>query len=343
MNIRKAVVIGKAGMKQFGGVSLQTLPVVIEDKLPADHVLVRMTSARINHVDMDLAQGLPFVSSTKPQDAAKVVGVDGSGTIVQVGTAVQQYKAGDNVLMYRAFTDFGTWSTHVSVPERFVAPAPKAIPLERAGAAALVAPTAYDSLFHSLQIEPGKTLLVLGARGGVGYAAVQFALDAGVKVIAYGGSRDEAKLVQAGCSRFIDYKTQDLYACLQPGDVDCVFDAAGKASLSELMKRLEPTKVCSIKHPNAAAMSGVGIELSWFWTTLLNCLAWWDNRTARAMNIELIGQVTPAGHPTLLPEVSRTIDKMGGFNMSYTTITLEDIEAKGGLTDKDIGRVITFD
>lgn len=346
MNLRKAFVVSKAS-GNFAGVALQTIKGV-PATIPPSHVKVQMKAARINPVDMDLAGGLPFAKKLSSFDEdSGIMGVDGSGTITQLGSGsgTDGLKVGDKVFVYRPFTDFGTWAEEVCVPARCVAKVPSTLSLQDAGAVSLTAATAYDSLFRQLRIGTtnNKTILVLGAGGGVGFAAVRFAVHAGMRVVAYAGARDFDKLKAAGVARVIDYKAQELGEVLSPGEVEYVFDAAGKSSLSQLMTDLKPSKVCtSVKHPNP--MEGVGVSLGFFWKSLFWLLAYKDNRTARKENVELIGQVTPAGHASLLSDVAARIDDMDSFQVSYKAIPLSEIESYGGkLSEKDLGKVIVFD
>ena len=342
MNLRKAFVVAKS-VGKFGGVTIENIPALT--KIPDTHVAVHMKASRINPADMDIASGLPFGSPVKKDyEEHNLAGVDGSGTISKVGSAVKDLNVGDNVFIYRQFTDIGTWAEEVCVPAKFVAKVPKSLSLEDIGALSLTAPTAYDSLFNTLKVQRGQSILILGAGGGVGFSAVQFAVHAGLTVFAYASRRDFDKLEKVGVKRCIDYRSESLESVLKPGDVDLVFDAAGKSSLSQLCRDLQPKKLCSIKHPNSEAMPGIGIELGWFWKTLLSLISFKDNRAARKSGVELLGQVTPAGHPTLLNSVAKRIDEIGGdkFQVSYTTISLGEIESAGGLTEKDVGKVILF-
>ena len=89
-------------------------------------------------------------------------------------------------------------------------------------------------------------------------------------------------------------------------------------------------------------MEMVGVSLSWFWRFLFGVLAFKDNRTARKLGVELIGEVTPTDDQVLMREVGNSIDNIGNFDLSYETLTISDIEVAGGLTEKDVGKVILF-
>lgn len=350
MNLhKKALVITRVAGK-FAGVSLRNIPTVTTN-IPATHVKVQVKATRINPVDMDLAGGLPFGKTIVVGE--DIVGVDGSGTVLELGSAVanddknHHLQVGDAVFFYRPFADFGTWAQEITVPVQYVSKAPTSLLLQHAGAMALTAPTAYDSVLHQLKVESGRTILILGAGGGVGFCAVQFAVHAGCHVVAYASSRDAHKLKAAGVTQVIDYQTQELRDVLKPGEVDYILDAAGKSSLSQLMRDLQPKKLCSVKHPNPDAMAGVGIELNWFWKALLGAMAYPDNRAAGKAGVELMGQVTPADN-NLLKDVATCIDEIGSFQAtSYKTIKLSELdETKNGggvLSDQDLGKVILFD
>ena len=374
----KAITVNKPASK-FGGMVFQTLSrdAIVTSPFPADHVTIKMVSSRINPVDVGLAAGLPFASMKRP---IQIGGVDGAGVITDVGSEVTDFQVDDEVFMYCEFSNFGTWADEIVVPASYVAKKPKSMTLQDTGALSLIAPTAYHALYNLLKIDQDvtpanneteetegtkkqKSILILGGAGGVGFSAVQMAVASGLKVIANAGSeRSIAKLQKAGVHRVINYKTEKVVDVLMSakndgnnanagaradGDagedvehLDYIFDAAGKDSMSELIKKLRPTRICSVSHPNPDAMAGVGIELGWFWRTALSTMAWSSNWTAKKHGVELLGQVTTASG-SLLAATAEKIDSIDGFAVDYKTISFSELEATG-LDEKCVGKVITF-
>ncbi len=156
----KAIVRTKAG-KQLSAMAVQELP--SPQPLP-QQIKVKVVSSRINPVDIDLMKGMPFLKYKRPQ----IGGIDGAGEVLEVGTAVTQFKPGDQVFFYRKFTDIGTWAEEIVLEAKDAAIVPANITTQKAGAIALPLLTAYESL-RALNPEAGQSVLIHGAGGGVGF------------------------------------------------------------------------------------------------------------------------------------------------------------------------------
>src|SRR5699024_6445211 len=168
-------------VQQFGGPEVLQMQTVADPEPGAGQVLVRVRAAGINPVETYVRTGqygaLPGLPYTPGSDAA--------GVVEAVGAGVERFRAGDRV--YTAGTLTGAYA------ELTLADAAKVHSLpERAGfaqGAALGIPyaTAYRALFQRARARAGETVLVHGATGGVGLAAIQLAYAAGLHVFATGG------------------------------------------------------------------------------------------------------------------------------------------------------------
>lgn len=149
--------------------------------------LVRLQYAALNPADKFLVMG----QYPKPGKPPFSVGRDGAGVIEK---SAGRFKKGDAVILLRSeigITRDGTLADYVAVPEESLAPLPRGWKPEEGAAGPLVCLTAWQALVDEGLIEPGKVVLVTGASGGVGTAAVMLAKGLGAKVIAL--SRSEAK------------------------------------------------------------------------------------------------------------------------------------------------------
>lgn len=193
-----------------------------------DEVLIRMTTASLNPVDLDIADGRLSLPTTRPL----VLGVDGAGRVVEVGASVTEFAPGD--LVHGQFFDAplgrGTFAEYAVVG---ASPSHGALQRTPDGLAAEVAatlPTAGMTalgVVESLDLRPGQSMLIVGATGGVGVFAVQLAAARGAEVIATARAEAEAWIRELGASQTIDYSTGDVSELVRkthPDGVDALLD-----------------------------------------------------------------------------------------------------------------------
>ncbi|EFN51151.1 hypothetical protein CHLNCDRAFT_59824 [Chlorella variabilis] len=199
-------------------------------------VRIRVAAAALNFADALQLQGqyqekpkLPFVP-----------GSECSGTVVEVGRDVRTLKVGDKVC---AVTQGGAFGEEAVARENLVVKLPPNCDVEAAAGLPVAYGTAYLALRDRADLRPGQTILVLGAAGGVGLAAVQLAKCMGARVIAVArGFNKMQALREAGVDEVIDmqhHKPEQLKGLLRhsaPQGVDVVFDPVGGALLSESLK-----------------------------------------------------------------------------------------------------------
>jgi len=152
-----------------------------------------------------------------------------AGVVRQIGEGVKGFKPGDRVM---ALIRSGGYAEEVVVDEALVAPIPAGIDFTVAASFGLVYATAYHALKDRAAIRAGETLLVLGAAGGVGLAAVELGKVLGARVIACASSDDKLETCKRhGAQAAINYEREDLREALKRlsgGDgVDVAFDPVG--------------------------------------------------------------------------------------------------------------------
>ncbi len=201
--------------------------------LRADEVRVEVKACGINHLDLWVRRGLPGLAVEMPH----VLGNDVVGVAAEVGALVGHVKPGDRVLVLPTlscgvcpacfagddnlcrFHDVlgrrrnGGYAERVVVPGVNCLPYPDDLPWEQAAAVPLVFLTAWHMLSGRARVRPGEDVLVIGASGGVGSAAVQVAKLLGARVIATAGSRERAERARAlGADDVLDHSTEDVAA-----------------------------------------------------------------------------------------------------------------------------------
>jgi len=188
-------------------------------------VVVSVRACGVNFPDVLLVQGKYQVKPSLPFSP----GVEIAGVVKEAGAGVTHVKPGDPVA---ASVPYGGFAEEVLAPAQNVAPIPAELDFRIAAAFTVTHGTAYHALVDRAHLQAGETLLVLGAAGGVGLAAVELGKQLGARVIA--AASTEAK--RATCERFgaaavIDYEQEDLREALKRAGadkgVDVVFDPVG--------------------------------------------------------------------------------------------------------------------
>jgi NADPH:quinone reductase-like Zn-dependent oxidoreductase len=200
---------------EHGGPEVLRYTDVSDPQIDGGEVLVRVRACALNHLDLWVRRGMPGVAIAMPH----ILGSDISGEVAGVGSGVTNVRVGERVLLNpgiscghcvhclrgndnfcREYTLFGYkvdggYAEFVAAPAVNVIPMPANLTFEEAAAVPLVFLTAWHMLITRARLEPGETVLVLGAGSGVGSAAIQIAKSTGARVIATAGS--ELKLQKA--------------------------------------------------------------------------------------------------------------------------------------------------
>ncbi len=191
----------------------------------AGEVLIDVKAAGVNFPDSLIIQNKYQVKPPLPFTP----GGELAGIVRAVGPGVTQVAVGQSVI---AFTLWGAFAEQALVPQDKLIPMPEAMPYEIAGSFLMTYGTCYHALHDRAQVKAGETVLVLGAGGGIGIAAIELAKAMGARVIAAASS--DAKLAvcrSQGADETINYTTQELRAQLKEltggRGVDVVVDPVG--------------------------------------------------------------------------------------------------------------------
>jgi NADPH:quinone reductase-like Zn-dependent oxidoreductase len=192
-----------------------------------DEVLIRVHATTVNRTDCGLRAGEPFVSrliSGFPRPRWRILGTELAGTVEAAGAAVTQFAAGDEVFGVNAWR-FGAHAEFVCMRERGpLAPKPAGMSFEEAAAVCDGAALALGCL-RAASVRPGRSVLIYGASGSIGTAAVQLARYLGADVTAVCSTENLELVRSLGADCVIDYTRADF---TQNGEAyDVVFDAVG--------------------------------------------------------------------------------------------------------------------
>jgi NADPH:quinone reductase-like Zn-dependent oxidoreductase len=226
----------------------------------ADHdVLVRVHAAGLDRGTEHLMTGRPYVMRLgfgirRPRDP--VSGRDMAGTVAAVGSAVTRFAVGDEVYGVAP----GSFAEYATAHEDKVARKPANLSFAQAAVVPISAGTALQALVDVGRAQPGQSVLVLGASGGVGSYAVQLAKAFGTEVTAV-CSRAKLDLVAAlGADHVLDYTREDFADATRKYDL--ILDVGGNPSVRRLRRALAPRGTAVfVGGENAGRVTGMGRQL----------------------------------------------------------------------------------
>ena len=191
----------------------------------AGEVLVEIHAASLNFPDLLMVQNKYQIKPPLPF----VPGAEWAGTVQAVGEGVTHLRPGQSVA---CLSGTGGFATHVVAPAARCMPLPDGFPAVDGAAFIMTYATSHHALMDRAALRSGETVLVLGAAGGVGSAAIQIAKAAGARVIAAASSEEKCEMCRKiGADAVIDYSHQDLreaVKALSDGKgPDVVYDPVG--------------------------------------------------------------------------------------------------------------------
>jgi NADPH:quinone reductase len=195
----KAIVV-----EEFGSPEVMKIEEVSIPKVEASQVLVRVKAAGVNPVDAYIRSGIYPSVPNLPYTPGK----DAAGIVEQIGENVKKVKVGDRV--YTADSITGTYAEYVVCKENQVNLLPENVSFEQGAGVFVPYATSYRALFQKADAKRGETVMIHGASGGVGIAAIQWAKNAGLEVIGTASSAKGLELIkQQGCDVVLDHSKPD--------------------------------------------------------------------------------------------------------------------------------------
>jgi NADPH:quinone reductase-like Zn-dependent oxidoreductase len=194
-------------------------------------VLVRVKAAGLNPIDNGVAAGM-LAQMGLPHEYPVVLGRDAAGVVEAVGAGVDHVAVGDEVLGHVLLAppiSAGTLADYAVLPGVAVTRKPAGLDFTRAAALPLAGAAAVQSI-EAIDPQPGQTVLVNGASGGVGSFAVQLLAARGVTVVATGTAADADRLTALGAARVIDHTAgpvADQVRAAYPDGVDALVSLYG--------------------------------------------------------------------------------------------------------------------
>ncbi|PVZ42915.1 NADPH:quinone oxidoreductase family protein [Pseudomonas sp. CC120222-01a] len=201
-----------------------------------NEILLDVQAAGVNFPDTLIIEGKYQFQPPLPFSP----GGEAAGVVAAVGERAGTFKVGDRVM---ALTGWGAFAEQVAVPFYNVMPIPEHMDFATAAAFGMTYGTSMHALKQRAQLQPGETLLVLGASGGVGLAAVEIGKAMGARVIAAASSADKLAVAKAaGADELIDYSQASLkeeIKRLTGGQgVDVIYDPVGGELFDQAVRGL---------------------------------------------------------------------------------------------------------
>jgi NADPH:quinone reductase-like Zn-dependent oxidoreductase len=221
----------------------------------SEEVLVRIHAVGLNRLDLWVAQGLPGANYSLPH----VVGSDGAGTVMEVGSTESGFRPGDRVMINPTLScgncpfclqgeeslcqylrvlgehQAGTAAEYVVVPAANLASVPASMPWPEAAAFSLATLTAWRMLTTRGRLQRGETVLIWGIGGGVAIAALQIARHLGARTIVTSGSPAKLEVARRlGADALLDHRHVDVAdearKLTEGRGVDAIVDSVGEQS-----------------------------------------------------------------------------------------------------------------
>lgn len=211
--------------KEYGMPETLVIEEIADLRADKGQVVVTVKACGVNFPDTLIIQGKYQFKPPMPFSPGSEV----AGIVKEVGEGVTGIRVGDHVI---ASTGWGGFAEEVVVSASKIIPMPAGLDFTIASAFVLTYGTAHHALKDRAQIQPGETLLVLGAAGGVGIAAIEIGRQLGARVIAAASSEEKlAVCLQHGASEGINYASEDLRERIKQitggQGIDVIFDPVG--------------------------------------------------------------------------------------------------------------------
>jgi NADPH2:quinone reductase len=224
-----------AGFDKAGGPEVLAIHRVPVPMPKADEVLIEVHAAGVSVWEADMRAHLAVRSPPL------ILGGEGSGTIVAMGSDVHNFRLGEKVY---GVTGIGFYAEYVKARADRIAPVPQSIDLNEASILAISGLSALQGIDDVLELRAGQTLIIHGAAGAVGTLAVQMAKHRGVRVLATASTDAGLALAkQLGADAVVNGRTGDIAAAAKafaPQGVDAVLGLAGGEALEHCIDALRP-------------------------------------------------------------------------------------------------------
>jgi acyl transferase domain-containing protein/acyl carrier protein len=212
-----------------------------EQGVKADEIEIRPYATGLNFRDVMYAMGLLSDEAVENGFAGPTLGMELSGKVIRVGSEVREFKAGDEVIGFAP----ACFSTRVITRTTAVAHKPETWSYAEAASIPTTFFTVYYALKHLAQLQPGEKILIHGAAGGVGIAAIQFARYCGAEIFATAGTDEKREFVKMmGADHVMDSRSlafaDEIMAITEGQGIDIVLNSLAGEAINRNLAILKP-------------------------------------------------------------------------------------------------------
>lgn len=230
----------------FGGPEALTLGDVPRPEPGPGEVLVRISRAGINFIDVYMRSGVYARSDTYRTPLPMTLGMEGAGRVEQVGEGVTEWSPGQRVAYCLAR---GSYADCAVVPAWRLVPVPEGVGFDQATALMLQGSTAHYLTHSAFRLEPGHVCLVHAGAGGVGQILIQLAKLRGATVITTVGSSEKAELARSrGADHTVEYRRESFRERVREitggRGVDVAYDSVGQDTIHDSIRCVRRRGLC---------------------------------------------------------------------------------------------------
>ena len=236
--------------KEYGNANVLAMADIEKPTIEDGELLIQVMATSVNPMDWKIRSGemKMMTGKTPPQ----VLGADFAGIVSEVNSSVKGFKRGDEVYGMVNGMKGGAYAEYLKIKEDMLALKPSSINFDEAASLPLVAQTAYQALVHKAQVKKGDHVLINGATGGVGSAAVQIAKALGGTVTGVCSTKNIEFAKSLGADHIVDYKKENVLT--NRNSYDIIFDTIGNHSFAEFKPTLKPGGTFVTTMPTIPAM-----------------------------------------------------------------------------------------
>jgi len=246
-------------LKRYGGAGSLELSDVSRPLIKPDEILVQVHAAGLNPVDNMISKGMfkPIIKLKLPA----IMGSDLAGVVVEVGSRVSRFKAGDAVFACVFELGVGSLAEFVAVPESAAAHKPANLDFVQAASVPMVALTSWQALKERIKLRPGQKVFIPAGSGGIGTFAIQLAKHFGARVGTTTSTGNVELVRSLGADEVVDYKKEEFEHVLK--DYDAVLGTVKGEGLEKAVGILNPngTVVSLVGPPDAAFARARGMNV----------------------------------------------------------------------------------
>ncbi len=225
-------------------------------------LMIKVKAAGVNPADYKIRRGAMANPQATP-DFPLVLGVEAAGVVVAVGSDVEGFAQGDEVMGLTA-PGHGSYAEHAVLRAETTTHKPPQVSFVQAAALPVAGGTAWDAL-KKLGVTEGETLLINGVGGGVGVMATQLARNRGAAVFGV-GSESKRSMAESLGAILVAYDRGDVVEQMRqllPGGVDAIFDVVGGEPMRHVAILItNPVRIVSVADPGVAELGGSYLQSS---------------------------------------------------------------------------------